>query len=864
LAAQARIIDFKDRSLPIVVDYRDSKKYFKVKHYDAGPGLNWIEVCIHHDGVLNYSANPQQLLLDALFKAVEGEELCPVNYQAGALADTFLARTCTPALDKLFKRRLSIQVASGNELNLSVRFNVAAYNRSQISPAVIISQVIDRLMDKLETYQGVPGVLNLSNFGAHPNFKHMVVRLSNLAILKLVCITIYNNDDRRRAVRGFCLANNQISDLAPLKLFGDVDYGLLDLSGNRLSSDLRLCKDLQRIRAKYLYLADNPLTKKPQYPDCLKPLRENFEFVDGVPFDNLYKTYTPLNYEIDMECDGTRIDWSNKFKLAQFKDSQSWHAFLIPDAEHEITKDLLFDYFSISLYPVQCEFYPCYYKFDGGEHRFLVRDCYEQIEHLVHTHNLELKIPQLVTTGDVQQLDYERSIVYYLRMNVSSFKPGHVEPRQCIEQAVQKRFNAMNRMLDLENFQKTEGLEHVIVLMSSPKILSSILKLSSRKFLGNCIDLRLGHNKIVSPNNLRTLSLLSSLQALDLSHNWINELSEISSLGDVPLKSLRLHGNPVCRKYSLPSEYIKAVKEIFPALNTLDGVELNSRTALAPQKDFLCNTAAYELVGELFLYPFLREFEQHNHRVNLIRYYCDSSIFTLTCSYDIKRCSRPSNELFKRISKYNYHQRNLLKNSRDTCRVNVGATDIMLVLMELPEVTHDYVSLQTDVMHYDSKMAIISVNGLLRDEPDLLLAFSRQFVLKVDAVGLVSRQCNELLAVAHIHLSLSSLFFAQGVGKCARRMKIINERLNIMNPTKKQERDGFRFYELPKEPPSVEQEDNVDVKEHKLHIFQEITGLRPRWCTRIVQEEADWNFERALEQFLRMEAANELPDDAFA
>lgn len=50
---------------------------------------------------------------------------------------------------------------------------------------------------------------------------------------------------------------------------------------------------------------------------------------DGMPFENLYKTYTPLNYELDMECDGTRIDWSNKWKLDQFKDSQSWHAFLV-------------------------------------------------------------------------------------------------------------------------------------------------------------------------------------------------------------------------------------------------------------------------------------------------------------------------------------------------------------------------------------------------------------------------------------------------------------------------------------------------------------------------------------------------------
>jgi len=87
-----------------------------------------------------------------------------------------------------------------------------------------------------------------------------------------------------------------------------------------------------------------------------------------------------------------------------------------------------------------------------------------------------------------------------------------------------------------------------------------------------------------------------------------------------------------------------------------------------------------------------------------------------------------------------------------------------------------------------------------------------------------------------------------------------------MNPTKKQERDAFKFGTLPKDA-TAEEDDNdqsVDVKEHKLLIFQEITGLRPRWCTRIVQEEANWDFDLALEQFLRMESNMELPDDAFA
>ncbi|EDW68602.1 nuclear RNA export factor 2 [Drosophila virilis] len=831
---QDRLVDFGDGHQPILLQYRCAKRYYKCKNYDGSPGLNWIEFCVHHEGVLNFAANPKQLILNAVFDAVEGEQFFPVNYQCGSHVDSFLVRACKPALDKFFNRGLKIRVSTGVELHLSVWFNVADNQRNQISPAFVISQVIDRLLGRLEHYHGVHGVLNLSNFSANPYFKHFEVRLSNPGTFHLVCSTINNNDDRRRAIKGFCLAHNQLSDLGALRIFGDIDYGLLDLSGNMLTSAKRLCSDLQRIRAKQLNLANNPLTKSAKYPDCLKPLLGNFEIVDGVPFDKLYKMYTPLNYEIDVECDGVRIDWSNKSRLAQFKDSKDWHAFLIPDPEHEFAKEELFDYFFILVSSELSEFYPCYYKYDGGEHRFLVRDCYDQIEHLVVNCNLEMKIAQLNS-------NYQRSIAYYLRMNVSTLKQGHVEPKQCIEEALQKRFNAINRVLNLEQFQNTDVLENVHVCLTSARILNSILRMASRKFLGNCVDLRLCNNKILGLNNLRTLSLLNGLQALDLGQNWIDDITAIGALSEVPLKSLRLHGNSLCRKYSLPSAYIRAVKEVCPGLQRLDDVDLSSRPGLTTQKDYLCDPAAYELTGELFLCQFLREFELSDQRINLSRFYTDSSIFTLTCSYDIRRCHpvKPSNELCKRINKYNYFSRNLLKNSRDTCRVHVGGHDIMLVLMQLPEVTHDYVSLQTDVMHYDDQMAIIYVNGVLRDGSDLLLAFSRQFVLKVDANGL-------------------------GVGKRARSMKIINERFNIMNPSPKQQRDAFKFVELPMDQElSMPVEETVDVKEHKLYIFQEITGLRPKWCTRIVQEEANWDFQLALEQFLRMETANELPDDAF-
>ncbi|XP_026847358.1 nuclear RNA export factor 2 [Drosophila persimilis] len=69
--------------------------------------------------------------------------------------------------------------------------------------------------------------------------------------------------------------------------------------------------------------------------------------------------------------------------------------------------------------------------------------------------------------------------------------------------------------------------------------------------------------------------------------------------------------------------------------------------------------------------------------------------------------------------------------------------EIIRVLMELPSVVHDFRSLQTDVMHYNGQLAVIHLTGLMRDDSpsthnqaELYLAFTRNFVLKVDKEGL--------------------------------------------------------------------------------------------------------------------------------
>lgn len=95
----------------------------------------------------------------------------------------------------------------------------------------------------------------------------------------------------------------------------------------------------------------------------------------------------------------------------------------------------------------------------------MVRQCFDQIKHLVENCNLEIKIPRFVapppptqsTTDFSPQLVMDTTLVYYMRMNISPFKKGQLDPMECIEKALNRRFSAMDSMLNLNNFQSIEG-----------------------------------------------------------------------------------------------------------------------------------------------------------------------------------------------------------------------------------------------------------------------------------------------------------------------------------------------------------------------------------------------------------------------
>ncbi|KAM7359106.1 nuclear RNA export factor 2 isoform 2-T2 [Cochliomyia hominivorax] len=698
----------------------------------------------------------------------------------------------------------------------------------------------------MEHRNGEDGILNLSLFAQNPEFYDVVVNLSNRGVLERVCDLIYRNDEKFRTINGIIFSGNSINSLAPLKLFSGVEFAVLDLRDNLLRSPTRVCRDLESLKADELMLQGNPITKAVTYPECLRPVLKNFKKIDGIPSENLSSEYTPLDNLMESGSEGYRIDWSNKADINKFESSTDWHAVMIPDAAHEFTKEAIFDYFFLTISNTLSDLYPCYYKFTSGEHQFLVRNCFSQIKHLVENCNLEIKVPSLEapppptenTTDFSPQFHVDKNLVYYLKMNISPFKKGQLEPMECIEKALNRRFSAMDRMLDLNNFQNIEGLENIIINLSSPKILTRILMQASRKFLSTCIELRLAHNKILSANFSKVLAMMSNLKAIDLGNNWIHDLNDVKDLGVLGIKSLRLDGNPLCKNFSFTGEYIRAVKKYFPELKMLDNVEITSKGNLTSQKNFLCDIAGYDFVNE-FITRYFQAFE--HDRVYLKDLYHPKAILTLTCNYHLAKLPAQNS---KRILKYLNFSRNILKIAelkRAYTTMHYGPTDIFQVLMTMPGTTHDMLTFSTDCIVYNENMIVIVVNGVYLDEApsimetDILMGFTRTFILTP-----VKRNLGPLRMVSNY--------------------QIINDQFNVYTPTATQTKIAFKYFKS--EDNTNKDELTLSDKEAFLVMFQEATSLKSIWCTRCL-DEANWNFEKALEVFLQLTEKNEIPDAAF-
>lgn len=260
----------------------------------------------------------------------------------------------------------------------------------------------------------------------------------------------------------------------------------------------------------------------------------------------------PIQYKGEV-YDSSMPEFADRI-FKKHKTSVKWHQVIIHHGGKFNQTEILDAIFEIV---AMNDFYPCYYQCGDDTDMFFVREAYEPLE-LLYLKRLILRVPTRVDTAKIT-----------LKMNVADFKEGHAQPTAAITEQINKRFNLMDKTLDLSNFAQSEGMEDIICRLSNPRTFSTVVSQASRRFLSNVEVLKLNNNGIRSARGTHSLVWMKALRKIDLSYNNIVDVALLEAIPKGGYTEFWLKGNPLCLKYSKATEYFEAVKSRIPSLEIL-------------------------------------------------------------------------------------------------------------------------------------------------------------------------------------------------------------------------------------------------------------------------------------------------------
>lgn len=99
----------------------------------------------------------------------------------------------------------------------------------------------------------------------------------------------------------------------------------------------------------------------------------------------------------------------------------------------------------------------------------------------------------------------------------------------------------------------------------------------------------------------------------------------------VPVKDIKLEGNPLCAKYDDETSYINAIREICLGIEVIDGKVLNFNSPPMFRRNFLVDAKSQEFVDQ-FLEQYFTMYDSRDRHI-LLDIYHKKALFSLTCAY---------------------------------------------------------------------------------------------------------------------------------------------------------------------------------------------------------------------------------------
>ncbi|XP_043916145.1 nuclear RNA export factor 1-like [Protopterus annectens] len=144
--------------------------------------------------------------------------------------------------------------------------------------------------------------------------------------------------------------------------------------------------------------------------------------------------------------------------------------------------------------------------------------------------------------------------------------------RVCIEKRYNKKYQSLNLSCIRADGELTSS--GVSLHLNIVEYMECVLKIIE-KSCPEIMSLDLSRNNLNSLSGLSTLVYtFPTLKKLNLSENKIPCIEELNIIKGLKITELFLAGNPLCDSFENPSFYLSAVRQRFPELRMVDGIEI--------------------------------------------------------------------------------------------------------------------------------------------------------------------------------------------------------------------------------------------------------------------------------------------------
>lgn len=480
-------------------------------------------------------------------------------------------------------------------------------------------------------------------------------------------------------------------------------------------------------------------------------------------------------------------------------------------------------------------FIPYYYRVDGKDSVFFVDDI--KIAELLQEATRKISTP-----NGFKMLIYVRSGIPQVQIDDAL--------KQRMKNAMIKRYHAQNKALDLSQFHSDPDLLDVFVGLFRPTIMMAVIEIIAEN-IPELEALNLNNNKIHLLDHFKCVpQKLPCLTVLHLANNRIQNVSSLEPFRGCGLIELDLSGNPMRDRYRDASMYTNDVRNKFPKLMKLDGIDLPKQIGfdiedekrLPPAKaSFLCNSAGADIVRQ-FLEQYFIIYDSDN-RQPLLNAYHEQAMFSLTTAY----AQQVNNT--QRLYPYISYNRNILRtrdNEQRQKHLKIGRLPIVSLLSELPATHHDPQSFGVDLTLFTEKLILLTVTGLFKEKKsggstEVVRSFQRSLVIVPSGSGFCIR--NELV---HINVATNR-----------QEKSIFNAPTNVTTMQHQQ------MPVAPQQAPATTAVSmNDDTKQNMILAMSTRSGMNVEWSRKCL-EETNWDFDRAGFIFGELNKQNKIPAEAF-